>query len=339
MSNKIKAYAATAKGGKLQPFEFDPGPLGDDDVEIQVRYCGLCHSDFAVLDGDFGPIPFPFVPGHEVVGDITAVGAHVKHLKPGQRVGLGWYSYSCLVCHECMSGDHNLCKQAQVTMIGRYGGFADRVRCQAAWAVPLSEKIPFAKAGPLFCGGITVFNPIVQFDIKATDRVGVVGIGGLGHLALQFLNKWGCEVFAFSSNASKDAEAKKLGAHQVVNSRDPEALKKIAGSLDFIIVTVAVPLDWSAYLQTLSPRGRLHFVGAVGSPLGVTPVELLPGQKSISGSPLGSPATTAKMLDFCARHEIVPMTEDFPMSRINDAFDRLRSGQARYRIVLTNDFK
>jgi uncharacterized zinc-type alcohol dehydrogenase-like protein len=175
--------------------------------------------------------------------------------------------------------------------------------------------------------------------VKATDRVGVVGIGGLGHLALQFLNKWGCEVYAFTSSASKEAEARQLGAHHVVNSREADQLKKIAGSLDFIIVTVNVPLDWGLYLQTLAPRGRLHFVGAVPNPLAVTPVELLSGQKTISGTPLGSPATLGTMLDFCARHDIAPVTEDFPMSRVNEGLDRLRSGKARYRIVLTNDIK
>ncbi len=262
MSAKIQAYAATAKGGKLQPFEFDPGPLRADQVEIKVSYCGICHSDVSMIDNDWGMTSYPFVAGHEVVGTISEVGSQVKHLKVGQRVGLGWFSGSCLTCRQCMSGDHNLCPQAEQTMIGRYGGFADRVRCQAAWAIPVSEKISFEKAGPLFCGGITVFNPIVQFDVKATDRVGVVGIGGLGHLALQFLNKWGCEVFAFSSNASKEAEARQLGAHNVVNSRDSEQLKKIAGSLDFIIVAVNVPLEWGLYLQSLAPRGTPAFCGS-----------------------------------------------------------------------------
>jgi uncharacterized zinc-type alcohol dehydrogenase-like protein len=339
MSEKIKAFAATAKGGKLEPFEFDPGPLGDDHVEIKVEYCGVCHSDLSMLNNDWGMTAYPFVPGHEVSGTVGAVGSQVKHLKVGQRVGLGWYSGSCMVCHECMSGDHNLCKTVESTIIHRHGGFANRVRCKSEWAIPLSEALPMAKAGPLFCGGITVFNPIVQFDIKATSRVGVIGIGGLGHLALQFLNKWGCEVFAFSSSESKDAEAKQLGAHHVIHSREAEQLKKIAGTLDFILVTANVPLEWSLYLAALNPKGRLHFVGAVAAPLGVLPIELLGGQKTISGSPLGSPVTTATMLDFCARHDILPVTEEFPMSRVMDGMERLRSGKARYRIVLKNDIK
>jgi uncharacterized zinc-type alcohol dehydrogenase-like protein len=339
MSEKFKAYAATARGGKLEPFEFDPGPLGDDQVEIAVSHCGICHSDLSMLDNEWGMTAYPFVPGHEIVGTIAAVGPHVKHLQVGRRIGLGWFSGSCMYCQPCLHGDHNLCPNSESTMIHRHGGFANRVRCHAVWAVPIDDLVPAAKAGPLFCGGITVFNPIVQFDVKSTDRVGVVGIGGLGHLALQFLNKWGCEVFAFTSNSSKEAEARKLGAHQVVNSTDAGQLKKIAGSLNFIIVAVNVPLDWAAYLSCLTPKGRLHFVGAVSAPISVGAFDLLAGQKTVSGSPLGSPATMATMLDFCARHNIAPVTEEFPMSRVNEGMDRLRSGKARYRIVLINDIK
>lgn len=336
---KIKAYAAPAQGQKLQPFEFDPGPLGDDEVEIKVQFCGVCHSDLSLIDNEWGITAYPEVAGHEVIGAITAVGDHVKHLKTGQVVGLGWFCGSCTVCPQCLSGDHNLCPQGRQTIIHHHGGFADRVRCQALWAIPLSNQISAAKAGPLFCAGITVFNPLVQFGVKPTDRVGVIGIGGLGHLALQFLNKWGCEVFAFTSSDSKQAEAKKLGAHHTVNSRDSAQLQKIAASLDFVISTVNVPLEWNVYLKILRPRGRLHFVGAVTAPVGVMPVELLDGQKTISGTPLGAPATTMKMLEFCARHKIEPITENFPMSRINEALDHLRSGKARYRIVLSNDLQ
>jgi uncharacterized zinc-type alcohol dehydrogenase-like protein len=167
----------------------------------------------------------------------------------------------------------------------------------------------------------------------------VVGVGGLGHLAIQFLNKWGCEVFAFTSSEDKKAELLKMGAHHVVNSKDPEQLKPLARSLDFIMVTANVPLDWNAYIDTLSPRGRLHFVGAVLEPLNIGVFPLLVGQRSVSASPLGSPATTAQMLDFCARHAISPITESFPMSKVNDALARLESGKARYRIVLKNDFQ
>ena len=334
----IKAYAAKSKGAALEPFEYTPAPLGDEEVEIAVDYCGICHSDLSMLGNDWGSAKYPIVPGHEVSGRVVAAGPKVRNVKPGDAVGLGWSSESCMACPDCLRGDHNLCANGKGTIVGRHGGFADRVRCHWAWAVPIPEAVDKAKAGPLFCGGITVFNPIVQFGVKSTDRVGVVGVGGLGHLAVQFLNKWGCEVFAFSSSENKKDELRKLGAHHVVNSREPAQLKSLARSLDFIMVTVNVPLDWASYIETLAPRGRLHYVGAVLEPLNIGVFPLLAAQRSVSASPLGSPATTAQMLNFCARHAIAPITEVFPMSQVNDAIAHLESGKARYRVVLKNDF-
>jgi uncharacterized zinc-type alcohol dehydrogenase-like protein len=333
----IRAFAATAPKGDLKPFEFDPGPLGAGQVEIAVSHCGICHSDLSMLDNDWGMTGYPFVPGHEVVGTVKAVGPGVATRKPGDRVGLGWFSKSCMLCRQCLGGDHNLCATAEQTIVGRHGGFADTVRASAEWVVPLPDTLDPAKAGPLFCGGLTVFNPLVQFDVRPTHRVGVVGIGGLGHLAVQFAAKWGCEVFAFSSSAGKADEVKRLGAHHVVNSRDDAAMAKLAGTLDFILVTVNVPLNWPAYVAALAPRGRLHLVGAVLEPIPVAAFPMILGQKSLSGSPLGSPATTADMLAFCARHGIAPVTETFPLTQVNDALAHLRAGKARYRIVLAND--
>ncbi|MBX3397315.1 MAG: NAD(P)-dependent alcohol dehydrogenase [Gemmataceae bacterium] len=332
----IRAYAATQPRGQLAPFEYEPGPLRPDDVEIAVSHCGICHSDLSMLDSEWGPTQYPLVPGHEVVGTIAAVGSNVTTRTVGERVGLGWFAGSCMHCRQCLNGDHNLCGTAEQTIWGRHGGFADRVRCKAEWAIPLPGNLDPAAAGPLFCGGITVFNPLVQFDVRPTHRVGVVGIGGLGHLALQFLNKWGCEVTAFSSSSGKEAEAKKLGAHHVVNSRDDAAMAKLAGRFDFILVTVNVPLNWPAYLAALAPKGRFHFVGAVLEPVPIAAMTMIMGQKSLSGSPLGSPATTATMLEFCARHGIAPVTEQFPMAKANDAIAHLRAGKARYRVVLAN---
>jgi len=334
----IKAYAARSAGAPLEPFEFTPKPLGDEEVDVAVDYCGICHSDLSMLHNHWGMTQFPFVPGHEISGRVVAAGPKAKNLKVGDRVGIGWSSASCMSCPDCMSGDQNLCASNEGVMVGRHGGFAERVRAHWAWTVPIPDALDPAKVGPLFCGGITVFNPIVQCGVQPTDRVGVVGVGGLGHLAVQFLNKWGCDVTAFSSSPSKADELRKLGAHHVVDSRDPGQLKPLARSLDFILVTVNVPLDWNAYIETLAPRGRLHYVGAVLEPLNVGVFPLLLGQRSISASPLGSPTTTADMLDFCARHNIAPVVEEFPMSKINDALAHLDSGKARYRVVVKNDF-
>jgi len=337
MTAKIKAYASFGKGQPLKPHEYDAGPLRPEQIEIKVSHCGICHSDLSMLDNDWGFSSYPLVAGHEVVGTVTAAGPSAKRVKVGDCVGLGWVSGSCMSCPQCLSGDHNLCTTAESTIVGRHGGFADRVRCNWEWATPLPAGIDPVSAGPLFCGGITVFNPIVQFGVRATDRVGVVGIGGLGHLALQFLNKWGCEVVAFTSNESKRDEALRLGAHQTVSSKDTEQLKKLTGSLDFILVTANVTLPWDLFIGALAPKGRLHFVGAVLEPVPVAAFTLIGGQKSVSGSPTGSPSTISRMINFCARHQIAPIIEKFPMSRINDALERLRSGKARYRVVLEND--
>lgn len=331
----IKAYAALEAGGKLQPFEYNPGPLGRHEVEIDVESCGICHSDLSMIDNEWGRSQYPLVPGHEVIGSIAKVGEAVTRLKVGQRVGLGWHSGYCMSCPSCMEGDHNLCASAQGSIIGRHGGFANKVRAEAPSVVPLPQQLDSQSAGPLFCGGITVFNPLVQFDIPPTAKAAVIGIGGLGHLALQFLKAWGCEVTAFSSSAVKKTEALKLGAHHTLDSRDKSALRAAAGSFDLILSTVNVKLDWNAYMATLKPKGRLHFVGATLEPLDIGVFSLIGGQRTVSGSPVGSPATIARMLEFAARHQVQPVTEIFPFDQVNEAIERLRSGQARYRVVLS----
>jgi alcohol/geraniol dehydrogenase (NADP+) len=338
MSEKIKAYAAREPKGKFEEFEFDAGELGSEQIEIKVEYCGICHSDLSMLNNDWGMTAYPFVGGHEVVGKITAAGENVKGLKIGDRVGLGWNSATCGFCDNCISGFQINCPTLEGTIVERHGGFADKVRCNWDWAVKLPDEMDAAKAGPLFCGGITVFNPFVQNSIKPTYKVGVIGIGGLGHLALQFADKWGCEVTAFTSDLSKTDELKALGADFVVNSRDSAELEKLAGKFDMILSTVNVSLDWQSYLAALAPKGKLHLVGATLEPVPVVSFQLIMGQKSITGTATGSPIVVRQMVDFCARHNIETVTEHYKMSEINEAFDRLESGKARYRIVLENDF-
>lgn len=333
----IKSFAAFEAGGKLESFEYDPGKLGRDEVEIDVEHCGICHSDISMIDNSWGMAQFPLVPGHEVIGSVAKKGDGVTNLSVGDQVGLGWQSGFCLTCPSCLRGDHNLCASGQGTIVGRHGGFAEQVRAQATSVIPLPEGIDIPSAGPLFCGGITVFNPLVQFDVKPTARVAVIGIGGLGHMALQFLRAWGCEVTAFTSTDSKRTEALEMGAHHTINSRDPEAIAAAAGRFDLVLSTVNVKLDWNAFIETLVPRGRLHFVGATVEPLDLGAFPLIMGQRSVSGSPVGSPAVIAQMLEFAARHDIKPVIETFPFDQVNEALDRLRSGEARYRIVLSRD--
>jgi len=332
----IKAYAAQEPGGKIEKFEYDPGELAADGVEIEVESCGICHSDLSMLNNDWGMTAYPFVGGHEVVGTVREAGNAVRHLKAGQRVGLGWHAGYCLTCDACMDGDHNLCRQSQPTIVSHHGGFGDRVRAQAASVIPLPSSMDGKKAGPLFCGGITIFNPLVQYNIQPTSRVAVIGIGGLGHLALKFCQAWGCHVTAMTSTDAKKKEALSMGAHDTLNSKDPDELKAAAGSFDIIISTVNVNLDWNPFVSTLRPKGRFHQVGALLEPFEVDYIPFLFGQLSFSGSPVGSPATLRKMVEFAARHGIEAETEHFPFSEINEAFAHLEDGKARYRIVLDN---
>ena len=333
----IQAYAAHEAGGKLQPFEYELGSLKPDEVEIDVEYCGICHSDLSMLKNEWGFTQYPFVPGHEVIGKVAAIGNMVKHLEVGQYVGLGWRARSCLVCDQCLSGHHNRCLKGEDVIVGRHGAYADKVRCQALWAFPIHKDSNLKTAGPLFCGGITVFNPIVQNNVKPTDHVAIVGIGGLGHMAIKFLDAWGCDVTAISSNPRKEKEAQQFGAdHFVVG--DSNALRSHANSFDMVLVTANVNLDWDAYINTLRPGGKLHIVGAAPQ-VKANIFPLISGEKAVGGSPIGGPADIVRMLDFCQRHAIEPVIEEFPISRVNEAIERLESGKARYRVVLRNDFK
>lgn len=334
---KVNAYAALKPGGRLEKFIYELPATGKEQVDIKVAYCGLCHSDLSMINNDWGWSQYPMVPGHEIVGEVISTGSEVKGVKVGDKVGLSWFSASCMHCRHCMSGNHQLCTDIEQTQVGRHGGFADIVRSHWSWVIPLPESTDLAKAGPLLCGGMTVFNAIVADGVKPTDRVGVIGIGGLGHLAIRFLKHWGCEVVGFSSNKSKHDEIISMGATRVVDSTDTDALKEVQGQLDFILSTVNVPLDWNTYLDCLAPKGKLHTVGIVTEPIPVPTLSLINGQKSVGGSPGGSPALIRTMLDFCVRHQIYPTVEEFPMGQVNDAIRHLEEGKARYRIVLKNE--
>jgi len=333
----ISAWVVDHPKEKLVRQDIELGPLGPEDVEIQVEHCGLCHSDLSIRNDEWGFSQFPAVLGHEAVGKIVAVGSAAKGLKVGQRAGIGWTANSCMHCHQCLSGHQNLCLTATPTIVGHSGCFASRARAHWVWVIPLPEKIDAANAGPLLCGGITVFDPLAKFA-KPTSRVGVVGIGGLGHMAVKFASAFGCDVTAFTSSERKFAEAREFGAHDVLTSHDTANIKKLANSLDLLLITANASLDWESFLGTLAPEGRMHVVAAVPAPIPVPVFPLILGARSISGSPTGAPVAIAEMLEFAAEHAISPTTEHFPMSQINEAFDRLEAGKAHYRIVLDADF-
>jgi len=332
----IQGLAAHAAGAELLPFHYDPGKPGAHDVEIAITHCGICHSDLHLISNDWGMSQYPFIPGHEIIGAVSAVGDGVKSLKVGQRVGLGWQSNSCGECEWCIRGMENLCPAIEGTCVHRNGGYADRVRANARFVIPIPAALMSEHAAPLLCGGITVYSPLRAHGVNPSSRVGVIGIGGLGHLAIQFARVFGAEVTAFSTSAGKEEEARALGAHHFVNSRESKALKEVAGTLDFILSTINADQDWATYIQALRPTGTLCFVGVPPSPVAVHAFPLISGLRSISGSPIGSPYQLKEMLDVAARHGVKAQIEPFPMAKANEAIEKVKKNKVRYRAVLAN---
>ena len=334
--SQIEGLAAHAAGAELLPYRYDPGNLGANEVEIAITHCGVCHSDLHLIANDWGISQYPFIPGHEVIGTVAAVGAEVRNFEAGQRAGLGWQSNSCGQCEWCTTGQENLCALSEGTCVHRNGGYADRVRANSRFVVAIPEALASEQAAPLLCGGITVYNPLRIHGVNPSSRVGVVGIGGLGHLAIQFARVFGAEVFAFSTSVAKEEEARALGAHHFVNSRETKAMKEVAGALDFLLTTVNADQDWSAFLATLRPHGALWFVGVPPSPVAVHAFPLISGLRTVGGSPIGPPARIREMLDVAARHGVKATTERFPMAKANEAIDKVKKGKVRYRAVLAN---
>lgn len=329
----IHAYAALNKGEALQAYTYEARPLGPYDVRIQISHCGICHSDIHVLEEGWGG--FPRVPGHEIIGQVLEIGPQVTQLSPGMRVGVGWQAASCLDCDYCRNAMDNLCAQQEATCVDHFGGFADQIIADSRYTFPIPEALASENAAPLLCGGITVYAPLRQYGVTPNSRVGVVGIGGLGHLGLQFAAAMGCAVTAISTSPDKEAEARSFGATGFINSRDDKQMKAAKGILDFLLVTVNVNLNWRAYLRMLRPNGTLCLVGLILEDITLPASMLVDGQRSIQGSAIGSRARMGEMLDFAARHGIVAQTETLPLSEVNTALAKVKANQARYRMVLT----
>jgi uncharacterized zinc-type alcohol dehydrogenase-like protein len=333
---QIQGLAAHAAGAELLPYHYDPGKLGPQEIEIAITHCGICHSDLHLISNDWGISQYPFIPGHEVVGTVAAAGSDVKMHKVGDRVGLGWQSNSCGECEWCMKGMENLCPAQEATCVHRNGGYAERVRANARFAIPIPEALSSEHAAPLLCGGITVYSPLRMHGINPSSRVGVVGIGGLGHLAIQFARVFGANVTAFSSSAGKEEEVRALGAHHFVNTRESKAMKEVAGTQDFLLTTINADQDWGTYIQALRPTGTLCFVGVPPSPIALQAFPLIAGLRSVTGSPIGSPHMLREMMDVAARHGVKATTESFPMAKANEAIEKVKKNKVRYRAVLAN---
>ena len=333
---QVQAYAAMAAKGALHPWGFDLSELGPNEVDVRVTHCGICHTDVAQVDNEWGIAQYPVVPGHEIVGTVAAVGSAVDRLTVGQRVGVGALCGSCMHCEWCVGGKQHVCPQVRGTVMGEHkGGFASVVRVDNwQFAHPLPDEIASEHAGPLMCAGTTVFTPMLRYGVRPTDRVAVVGIGGLGHLAVQYLAKWGCNVTAISSTHAKDEQAHGFGARHFIATRDTDELSKAKASFDFIISTVSADLPWDEYMQALRPQGKLCVVGIPEKPISIVSWNLIGGERSLVGGQPGSIAETQQMLEFTARHDIQPMIETFSMSEANAALDHTRQGKARFRSVL-----
>lgn len=335
----IKAFATQAAGKQLEPFEYEPAQLGPIDVEVAITHCGICHSDISLIDNEWGTSSYPLVPGHEIVGKVSKIGSNVARELLGQRVGIGWQRSSCMHCDWCGIGEENLCLTQEATCVGHFGGYATHIRVDSRFVFAIPDELDSAEIAPLFCGGATVFSPLLHHEINPTSRVGVIGIGGLGHLAIQFARGFGCDISAFSSNPSKKEECLKSGAHHFVSSVDPNELKKVANSFDFLLCTTPVALDWRQYLDLLRPKGTLCFVGAQTKPIEVPFFSIIQGRKSVTASNIGSRPDIKKLLSFVAEHKIKPEIEVFSMRDVNKAIEKVRAGKVRYRAVLKMDIE
>ncbi|MFA6093744.1 MAG: NAD(P)-dependent alcohol dehydrogenase [Elusimicrobiota bacterium] len=329
---QIQAYAAHAPKARLTPCSYAVGEPLEGEVEVEVSCCGLCHSDIHLIDDDWKISAYPLIPGHEVVGTVRAMGKRVRGLKVGERVGIGWQCGSCGTCEFCRRGAENFCSASRATCVGRSGGFAQALRVDARFAFPIPKKLASEHAAPLLCGGLTVYSPLVRHAVGRGTRCAVLGMGGLGHLAVQFASKLGAHTTVFSSSPDKEAEARGLGAAEFRSDGKPPR-----GAYDFILSTVSADLDFRPFLAALRPEGSLCFVGASPSPLKLQVFDLIHGAKNVCGSPIGGRKDMRRMLDFAARRGVRPIVEVLPMDQVNEAVLKVRANKARYRMVLRRE--
>jgi alcohol/geraniol dehydrogenase (NADP+) len=341
----VIAYAAPGPGQPLEPFTSPEPDLGEGQVRVAVTHCGVCHTDVHGIDGDLGVFGFPMVPGHEIVGQVTEVGAAVSQLTVGEQVGIGWQGRSCGACEWCRAGDEHLC--LEIAECGTWtpsGGFGSSVVVDARFAYLLPAGMPSEAAAVLMCAGLAVYPPLRRYTAGAPARVGIVGIGGLGHLALQFARALGCDVSALSSSPGKADEARALGADHFLLTTDERAMEEREFGFDLLLCTAQSGVDWGRLVKILTKNGRLvlpafapiHLPLAGGSGAGPI-VDFVAHQVSITGSFLGNRAEMREMLAFARQHHIAPRVELMPMSAVNEAISRVRKQRARYRVVLVND--
>lgn len=343
MTTIAKAYAAQSAQTPLEPWEFERRNLNPHDVQFDILYCGVCHSDLHQARGEWGNEVFPMVPGHEIVGRVVAIGSDVKKFKVGDLAGTGCLVDSCRECNSCQHGLEQFCENGPSFTYNGYeqdkktltqGGYSNTIVVHEDFTLRISDKLDLAATAPLLCAGITTYSPLRQWNVGKGQKVAVVGLGGLGHMGVKFAVAFGAEVTVMSTSPSKEEDAKKLGAHKFVVTKDADQMKSVAGYFDFILDTVSAPHDLNAYLGLLKPKGVMVCVGIPPTPYQLHAFSLVAGSKVLAGSMIGGLAETQEMLDFCAENNVVSEIEMIEMKDIENAFERMAKGDVRYRFVI-----
>ena len=339
---KIHAYATTAADAALAPFEITRREPGSHDVQIEILYCGVCHSDIHQARNEWGNSIYPMVPGHEIVGRVTAVGDHVKKFKVGDMAGVGCLIDSCRTCPQCAAGDEQFCengstgtyngidKNGEIT----FGGYSKQIVVDENFTLLIPANLDIKAVAPLLCAGITTYSPLRRWKVGPGQKVAIVGLGGLGHMAVKLAAAFGAEVTVLSTSDNKEVDAKRLGAHHFVNSRNAEKMKSLAGHFDFILNTVSAKNDYNALLGLLHTNGSMVLVGAPAEPSQISGFSLIMGRRSIAGSLIGGLAETQEMLDFCGKHNITSDIEMISIDKINEAYERILNADVKYRFVI-----
>jgi uncharacterized zinc-type alcohol dehydrogenase-like protein len=338
-----RGYATDGPTSQLRPFDFKRREPGPRDILIQIQYCGVCHSDIHQARNEWGNSIYPMVPGHEIVGRVARVGAEVTRFKEGDPAGVGCFVDSCRVCANCKEGEEQYCENHLVATYNgterdektpTYGGYSSQIVLDEDYALKVPAGLPLPNVAPLLCAGITTYSPLRRFKVGPDQRVGVVGLGGLGHMGVKLAASLGANVTVFSTSPSKEPDARALGAHDFVVTKDPENLTALAGKFDFILDTVSAAHDLNMYLGLLRREGVLALVGGPEKPLEVQAFSLITNGRTLAGSMIGGIRETQEMLDYCAEHNITSDVEVIPIQRIDEAYERTVRGDVRYRFVI-----
>lgn len=338
-----QAYAATSATAPLKPFTFERRAVGANDVQVEILYCGVCHSDIHQARNEWGGSIYPMVPGHEIVGRVTKIGRNVKKFKVGDLAGVGCLVDSCHKCTSCNDGLEQYCETGFVgTYNGReyksneptYGGYSDKIVTKESFVLKIPKNLKLAAVAPLLCAGITTYSPLKHWKVKKGQRVGVVGLGGLGHMAIKFARAFGAHVTMITTSPDKKKDAKKLGAHDVIISKDPKQMEKAAGTFDYILNTIPSPHNIDPYINLLKRDGNMTLVGCLEPLPAFAGAGLIMKRRQVSGSVIGGIKETQEMLNFCSKHKIVSDIELIPIQKINEAYARMLKSDVKYRFVI-----